>query len=299
MQLLKKIIAAISFAALALPMPGKAANSDLVLVQLTPTGWQVVTQQLLALTTGVISGNGNATTILNNINLSLLPGTKFCIGYGNNPSADPIPSAILAIPGAAATSGGVPCVMSGGYTLAPQQVEANTSFRVNASTVGIAPAGLVSLSIDGQLYSTQQIAHARNMAVQTVNFDVSLTPGWHQIAYYYSGDTQNPASQSNVAWVYAAPPAAPAPTIYINRSQSPLIVGQTHTATWSATNADWLYAKCTSTGTGYQGEAYMPLNGAHTMVNPAEWAGYPIHCVWTASGPGGTATAEEWIYTSY
>jgi hypothetical protein len=304
MHAFKKFIGAACLAALSLPMPTKASNSDLVLVQLTPTGWQVVTAQLLALTTGVISGNGNATTILNNINLGLIPGAaQFCIGYGGNFATPFLGNAtlqsILALPGASSSSGGHPCLKSGPYLVAPQYVSAHNGFNLEATVIGISPTGTMTLDIDGQAHSQLQIVTAKNQAVQTVTTTVSLQPGWHQLSFRYSGDTQNPASQSNVAWVYAAPPTPPAPTLYVYRSQSPLKVGQTHTAVWEAYNADTLYAACTSTGTGYQGAGYLPLQSVHSMVNPAEWVGYPIHCVWTATGPGGTATYEEWITTEY
>jgi hypothetical protein len=298
MHAFKKFIGAACLAALSLPMPTKASNSDLVLVQLTPTGWQVVTAQLLALTTGVISGNGNATTILNNINLNLIPGARFCIGLGSVPN-HPEVQALAALPDALSSSGGVPCLKSGPYVVAPQYVNANQSFDVEAVVIGISPSGTTTLYVDGQVHSQVQIATAINTAVQRTKISASLQPGWHQLSYHYSGDVQNPSRTSNVLWVYAAPPAPPAPTLYVYRTQSPLKVGQTHTAVWEANNADTLYAACTSTGTGYQGAGYLPLQSVHSMVNPAEWVGYPIHCVWTATGPGGTATYEEWITTEY
>jgi hypothetical protein len=83
------------------------------------------------------------------------------------------------------------------------------------------------------------------------------------------------------------------PTITVSRTPLPFIAGQNHSITWSTTNATSVNQVCTSTGTGVTYSGPQALSGSGTGVASAEWIGYPSHCVWTATGPGGTATAID------
>jgi glutaminase len=67
-----------------LSMEALGATTDaFVLVQLTPTGWQaVVNGQLIPYTTGTLSEQTAALSILNNTDTSRLDGAQLCIGYG-------------------------------------------------------------------------------------------------------------------------------------------------------------------------------------------------------------------------
>jgi hypothetical protein len=83
------------------------------------------------------------------------------------------------------------------------------------------------------------------------------------------------------------------PTITVLRTPLPLVAGQNHSVTWSTTNATSVNVVCTSTGTGWVDSSQQALSGSSTSVANAAWVGYPTHCVWTATGPGGTATAID------
>ncbi len=87
--------------------------------------------------------------------------------------------------------------------------------------------------------------------------------------------------------------AIPAPTIAVNRTPLPLVAGQNHTTVWNTSNATSVGVVCTSSGTGYTTNGAQALSGNSTSVASAAWVGYPSHCVWTATGPGGTATAID------
>lgn len=63
----------------------RAAADPLVLMQLTSSGWQpVVNGQLLPYSTGVLSAQLAAITLLNNADTASLGGAQFCVGYGSN-----------------------------------------------------------------------------------------------------------------------------------------------------------------------------------------------------------------------
>lgn len=83
------------------------------------------------------------------------------------------------------------------------------------------------------------------------------------------------------------------PTISVARTPLPFTAGQNHSITWSTTNATSVNQVCTSTGTGYTFSGSRPLSGGNTGVANPAWVGYPTHCVWTATGLGGTATAID------
>ena len=104
------------------PHPSKAAAADasaFTLLQLTPTGWQTVTNgQLLAYSSGVLGDQLAAQTILNNTDTSTLKGAEFCVGYGTS-AADMLGSgnirSVATIPGGAASTS---CVVGGTLSVA-------------------------------------------------------------------------------------------------------------------------------------------------------------------------------------
>lgn len=83
------------------------------------------------------------------------------------------------------------------------------------------------------------------------------------------------------------------PTITVLRTPLPLTVGKDYSITWSTTNATSINVVCTASGTGYTYNGPQPVSGAGTGQPSAAWVGYPTHCVWTATGAGGTATAID------
>jgi hypothetical protein len=100
-----------------LKVAAATAPSTLILVQLTPTGWQPVSNgQLIPYATGVLGDQLAAQTILNNTNTTSLAGAQFCVGYGTSASemndADRM-QLIASIPDpAAASSASLSCLVT-------------------------------------------------------------------------------------------------------------------------------------------------------------------------------------------
>jgi len=85
-------------------------SSSFVLVQLTPSGWQlVVNGQLIPYTTGVLGDALASQSILSNTDPTSLKGAEFCLGYGTS-AAEMIASGrmmpVADIPGATAATNG-------------------------------------------------------------------------------------------------------------------------------------------------------------------------------------------------
>jgi hypothetical protein len=99
------------------------------------------------------------------------------------------------------------------------------------------------------------------------------------------------SSSATISVAFAAPPVPP--TITFTRTPLPLVAGSNQTAIWSTTNATSVSGVCTSSGTGYTYTGPLALSGNSIGVASAAWIGYPTHCVWTATGPGGTASAID------
>jgi alpha-tubulin suppressor-like RCC1 family protein len=182
--------------------PVTKADSDLVLVQLTPTGWQVVTGQLTALTTNVIAGNSTAQRILNNVNLALIPGAQFCVGYGtdaNNMLQSGTLAEVLTIPGAAATSGGLPCLRSGAYLSGPDESRVGEPVTFTAIVVGISPTGTVELRNGTNRLDSKALPGSGETIARSVRFEfASFTAARYSLQASYAGDgtPNNPAATS-------------------------------------------------------------------------------------------------------
>lgn len=182
--------------------PKRKNGSDLVLVQLTPTGWQVVTGQLSALTTNVIQGNSAAQRILNNINLALIPGAQFCVGYGtsaNDMLQNGTLAEVLTIPGASAVSGGLPCVRSGAYLSGPDESKAGQLVSFIATVVGISPTGTVSLKNGSSVMEAKSLPVGAESIARAVRFEFpALAAGRYTLTADYPGDgtPNNPPAAS-------------------------------------------------------------------------------------------------------
>ena len=104
------------------PHPSKAATTTppaFTLLQLTPTGWQTVTNgQLIPYTSGVLGDQLAAQTILSNTDTTSLKGAEFCVGYGTS-ATDMVANgnirAVATIPGATTTAS---CVVGGALGVA-------------------------------------------------------------------------------------------------------------------------------------------------------------------------------------
>lgn len=95
---------------------------------------------------------------------------------------------------------------------------------------------------------------------------------------------------SNGASACTAPVVIPAPTVSVTRTPNSGPAGTAYTLTWGTTNATTLTWACSGpfTGTGLAPS----LSGSTGGNYLAGWLG-TTGCVWTATGPGGTATVAE------
>jgi alpha-tubulin suppressor-like RCC1 family protein len=184
-------------------LPVAKADSDLVLVQLTPTGWQVVTGQLTAVTTNVATASGSSNTILRNLNTSLITGGgAFCVGYGTDAN-DMLNSGnlaeVLTLPGAATTSGGLPCLKSGAYLTGPDTSIVGQSTTFNATVIGAEPTnGSLTLRNGTTQIGAPLALTPQNAAVAVASFTQALAgPAVYALTASYSGDGgNNPAATS-------------------------------------------------------------------------------------------------------
>ena len=104
------------------PHPNKAAGTTapaFTLLQLTPSGWQTVTNgQFISYASGVLGDKLAAQTILNGTDTSSLKGAEFCVGYGTS-AADMLANgnirAVATVPGATTPTS---CVVGGTLSVA-------------------------------------------------------------------------------------------------------------------------------------------------------------------------------------
>jgi YD repeat-containing protein len=89
-----------------------------------------------------------------------------------------------------------------------------------------------------------------------------------------------------------------APTITASQSPSPWVATLPGTLSWTSTNASVVTYKCTSTGSGYTANQTVgPSGTSASQIASEAWAGNPSTCVFTAAGPGGTATYSLTVNT--
>ncbi|MDT7516990.1 hypothetical protein [Rhodoferax mekongensis] len=90
-----------------------------------------------------------------------------------------------------------------------------------------------------------------------------------------------------------------APTITATQSPSTWVATLPGTLTWSSTNASVVTYKCTSTGSGFTAnQTVAPSGTSPSQIASEAWAGIPSTCVFTAAGPGGTATYSLTVNTN-
>jgi YD repeat-containing protein len=89
------------------------------------------------------------------------------------------------------------------------------------------------------------------------------------------------------------------PTITATQGPSPWIGNHPATVSWTSTNASVVTYKCTSTGAGFTAnQTSAALSGTSASVTASDaWAANPSTCVFTAAGPGGTATYNLTVTT--
>jgi alpha-tubulin suppressor-like RCC1 family protein len=273
--------------------PTAKADSDLVLVQLTPTGWQAVTGQLTALTTNVAGASGTSSTILNNINLAKLNGAQFCVGYGTD-AASMIQAGtigrVLALPGATSTSGGVPCVKSGVYLDGPDESRTEAPVSFGVTVVGAQPTGTVALRDASTTVATVALAAGNSPVFSGASISLAnLGAGRRTLSAAYAGDGQNPSATSNVVTHLRR---ATATVTVEGPAGGPPNVPLTFTARVSAANPPSGQVQFHSDGVKVgpainlsagvaQVNITEPLSGAHTVS--AEYLGSDAHAPATSN----------------
>lgn len=170
---------------------------------LTPLGWTNLAGQLIAYSQGTANAAGSATNILNGVRLDLIPGAKFCVGYGTSATdmltADSFREVLL-VEGASAVVDEKPCVLSGVYLDGPRGSRFGTPVTFTASVIGLSPTGSVNFR-DGAvaLAASVPLAATGNAAVKRAAVTTSsLAPGLHALTAAYGGDGQNNPATSAV-----------------------------------------------------------------------------------------------------
>ena len=90
-----------------------------------------------------------------------------------------------------------------------------------------------------------------------------------------------------------------APTITASQGPSPWVATLPGTLSWSSTNASVVSYKCTASGSGFAANQTVAPSGTTISMTVKEaWAGIPSTCIFTAAGPGGTATYSLTVNTN-
>jgi hypothetical protein len=192
------------------------AGSEPVLAQLTPSGWTNVQGQLLAYSQSTANAAGAGVNILNGINATVIPGARFCIGYGEN-SGSMLSfqslSEVLVLEGASSSVGGVPCVLTGLYLEGPPSSTSGTTVAFNSSVVGLSPTGSVQFQDGSSALGSAVTLTTSSDAVGTGSISTALlTVGEHSISANYSGDSQNAAASAAIPVRHTVVNATPGQT---------------------------------------------------------------------------------------
>jgi hypothetical protein len=125
--------------------------SSFVLVQLTSTGWQLVSNgQLVPYANGVLGDQLAAQTILNNANPANLTGAQFCLGYGSSAS-DMIAAGRMQV--VATISNGSSAASSAAGSCIVQKGGVMTSFGTRGTVTGTTPMyGSFALANTSEIY---------------------------------------------------------------------------------------------------------------------------------------------------
>jgi N-formylglutamate amidohydrolase len=88
------------------------------------------------------------------------------------------------------------------------------------------------------------------------------------------------------------------PTITASQSPASWVATLPGTLSWASTNATSVRYTCTSTGNGFTANGTLwPSGTSASQIASEAWAGIPSTCVFTAAGPGGTATYSLTVNT--
>jgi len=173
-------------------------DGGFVLAQLTPSGWTAVLGPLTAYSQTTASGQGGSTNILDALPLSSLPpGTRFCVGYGDNAQSmfgELTLKTIINLGAVVSSDSGTQCVPSGVYLDGqPTTSLLNSQVTFNASVIGAAPTGSLQFKDGvGNLLAPQALVPANDYVSKASITTSSLALGTHSISAAYTGDTLNP-----------------------------------------------------------------------------------------------------------
>lgn len=76
-----------------------------------------------------------------------------------------------------------------------------------------------------------------------------------------------------------------------------LPVGSNASLNWQSTGATVVTYSCTAVAGGYNHSSNLGASGSMVVTGQPSWVGRPSACVWTATGPGGTARVQRELLT--
>ena len=126
----------------------------------------------------------------------------------------------------------------------------------------------------------------------STSISFATTPGVGYPWWIHSGTPIDWTKYSS-SWFSCTPPP---PTITVSRTPTTLYKGQSMTSSWSTTNATGVNVYCTRPGAAPYSSGEALNSGPTTYTWDQLWAwGWQgqYYCTWTATGPGGTATAQD------
>ncbi|MYM67691.1 hypothetical protein GTP45_12715 [Pseudoduganella sp. FT55W] len=211
-----------------------------------------------------------------------------------------------------------PALAQNGAQFVSQSVSSSmdigTSYSVSVRMKNI---GTTTWTPDTYGLGAQAPANNWDWGVARVPLSTSVAPG-ETYTFRFSVKRAAPAGvynfqwqvvQENVEWfgdtsplvsVVVSQPGNPLPTLTVTRNPSPMVLGRTYSITWNSTNATSVSNACTvdHPGPGYSGSSTFPPSGTLTNLETfADGIDNPSTCVWTATGPGGSAQVTEKMIT--
>ena len=191
-----------------------------VLVNLTPSGWTVASGQLQALQSGTGNAFLGAAGLLVNVNPATIPGARFCIGYGESAS-DMLKTGtirdFLALEGAASSSLGLPCLLSGVYMEGPHTSRQGSAVPIRAVVVGQGPTGALRFRENFREISADVAIQSVNAAVSDATFSYTApAAGEYAFTAAYGGDVANAAAISEIPLRHVVRQAQSATTVKID-----------------------------------------------------------------------------------
>ncbi len=279
-------------------------KAGVVLAMLTPAGWTNSSGQLIAYSQATANAAGSAVNILNGINAQLIPGSRFCIGYGESSggmlSAQSL-TEVLSLEGAASSESGVPCVLTGLYVDGPTSSTAGSSVSFRGSVVGLSPTGTVQFKDGAAALLSPVTLSLSNEAVGVASIATSaLSTGVHSIGGLYAGDSQNASVSAEVPVRHEVVAAAPGQTVTTLSGASSSDLGSTATFSATVAGASPSGSVQFKDGAGNLGEAVPLVGGMATLRNSALALGsHSITVEYSGDSANAASTSSALSHTVY